>query len=373
MKCFVIMPFGDPNIDPEKARKLELIYSQWIKPAVESIKSPILNNEKIICHRADKEVRPEEIITHIIENLITADIVIADLSGRNPNVFYELGVRHAVNNNTILIAENLNDIPFDLRGMRTIAYRYEPEHMLKLKDSLEQAITEILKAPDKIDNPVRRFLYNREVDKLIKQTTPPGYDVFKNVITEMSSLRKEFSNHVDEVRQIIKLITSTEKEKVLAKTQKDLDLKFFEGVWRNILTDSTFYARVVNGELLLPYCYRGNSELTGHYYNCKAIGETLFSRFEWLNGGISGYAFFRVESENRLVGGWWYSEDVPLEIMNDVSRISDSIPRMKKSILERYTKIEKLPSWAEEYFKMLNSEKDSKAFPGWHNNKRTQN
>jgi len=118
MQCFVIMPFGNPKVDPTRAQKLDAIYSQWIKPTVESISLTGLANDTIACHRADKEERPGEIISHIIENLTTSDIVIADLSGRNPNVFYELGVRQAVRSNTILILEDLDDIPFDLRGLR---------------------------------------------------------------------------------------------------------------------------------------------------------------------------------------------------------------------------------------------------------------
>ena len=165
MKCFVIMPFGNPATDRDHAKKLDLIYSHWIKTAVESFVLP--DSTRIECHRADKSARPTEIITHVLENLVASDIVIADLSGRNPNVFYELGVRHAVNNNTILIADSVDDIPFDLRGLRTIAYKYEPEDMLKLQDSLKQAIKEILEQPKKIDNPVRKFLYDQEVEKLI--------------------------------------------------------------------------------------------------------------------------------------------------------------------------------------------------------------
>jgi hypothetical protein len=350
MKCFVIMPFGNPKIDPEQARKLELIYTQWIKPTIESIKCS--NDTFITCHRADKELRPEEIITHIIENLVSSDIVIADLSGRNPNVFYELGVRHAVNNNTILIADDLDDIPFDLRGLRKIVYRYEPEHMLKLKNSLEQAFREILKEPDRIDNPVRRFLYNQEVDKLLKQPTPPGYDVFKNIISEMASLKKEVSSHVNEVRHVMKLITSTERVNIGTSKSESVNLKFFEGIWKNKVTGSTHCARIVDGELFMPYCYRGDTELTGHYYNLRLIGDTLLGRFEWLDeSGVSGYTFQKVESKNRLQGGWWYSEDVPWEVLNDISRINASIPGMTESILERNPRVKRFPSWAEEYFR----------------------
>lgn len=350
MRCFVIMPFGNLKEDPKHARKLELIYSQWIKPTVESIKCPGAKGERIDCHRADKAKTPEEIIVHIIENLVTSDFVIADLSGRNPNVFYELGVRHAVNNNTILIAEDLEDIPFDLRGLRMIIYQYDPEHMMELRTSLEQAINELLNKPGQIDNPVRRFLYNREVEKLIKQPTPPGYDVFKNVISEMQSLKREFRNHVNEVRHIMKLVTSTDRNIETVENQHSLDVTFFEGVWEERQSKSNFYARVIKGELHVAYCYGGNSILSSSFYNCKVIGDTLFARFKWFHSPISGYTFHKVESENKLVGGWWYSEDIPVKVLNDISNINASIPGMNKSILERKTDVDVFPIWAERYF-----------------------
>lgn len=355
MKCFVIMPFGNPDKDSQQARKLDLIYTQWIKPTVESINIPSLGDERIACHRADKQFRPEEIITHIIENLVTADIVIADLSGRNPNVFYELGVRHAVNNNTILIAENLDDVPFDLRGLRTIVYKYEPEYMLNLKSSLEQAVIEIIKESDRIDNPVRRFLYNREVDKLIREPIPPGYDVYRNIVSEMASLKKELSNHVNEVRHIMRLITTSENQMASVPPQNEIDLAFFEGIWKSD-SGGTYCARIVEGELLIPYCYRGDRELTAHYYNCRLIAETLFSRFRWFDTYTAGYAFLRIKSDDMLIGGWWFRNSIPPEISIDISRINDSIPGMRNIVWRRDKKSGRMPDWAESYFKQVRIE-----------------
>jgi hypothetical protein len=157
------MPFGNPKKEKELAKKYEVIYSN-IKRTIESIR--INGKEKgfVTCHRADKEVRPGEIITHVIENLVTSEIVIADLTGRNPNVFYELGVRHAVRNNAILIAEDLEDIPFDLRGLRTISYKYDPEGMMNFQNLLKETVEKKISETEKIDNPVRNFLYNREME-----------------------------------------------------------------------------------------------------------------------------------------------------------------------------------------------------------------
>jgi hypothetical protein len=354
MKCFVIMPFGDPKEDPEKARKLELIYSEFIKPSVESIYIPGKPDETISCHRADKTARPGEVITHIIENLVSADIVIADLSGRSPNVFYELGVRHSVNNNTILISDNLDDVPFDLRGLRTITYKWDPEQMLKLQRLLKDAITEILNEPDKIDNPVRRHLYNREIDKLIRQPAPPGYDVIKNILNEMSSLKKAFGEQTSEIRDIISRIT-IEKAPNLNNLKDQYNLKFFEGIWREEPTGILLYAKIVNNELLMPYMY-GNAPLApAHYYSCKLVGNTLFGRFEWLVGGISGYTYLKIKSDDDLVGGWRLSDDVPQEIKNNMELISETDPGMVPIKWKRIKEKQIEPKWIREYFKFAKS------------------
>lgn len=360
MKCFIIMPFGDPEKEPERARKLELLYSDCIKPTVEAINIPGKPDEIISCHRADKSARPGEIITHIIENLVSADIVIADLSGRSPNVFYELGVRHAVNNNTILIADDLDDIPFDLRGLRTITYKWDAEQMLKLQGSLKAAIIEILKESDKIDNPVRRYLYNREVDKLVKEPSPPGYDVIKNVLNEMSSLRKAFNEQTVEIKNIISQITTGKDENLSNVNKSGYNLEFFEGIWQEQPGGTLFYAKIINNELLIPYLYGNFTGCPAHYYKCKLIGNTFFGKFEWVPDDISGYTFLKIESEDELTGGWWLSDKVPQEIRDNILLISETIPGMVPIIWERIKEKKTEPKWIQEYFKKakLNANED---------------
>ena len=356
MKCFVIMPFGDPQKEPERASKLELTYSDCIKPTVESIKIPGEPDESISCHRADMASRPGEIITHVIENLVSADIVIADLSGRNPNVFYELGVRHAVNNNTILIADSLDAIPFDLRGLRTIIYKWDAEHMLKLQKSLKNAINEILEESDKIDNPVRRYLYNRETEKLVKEPSPPGYDVVKSILNEMSSLRKAFTEQASEIRNIVSQITVGKDDNLNNVNKSGYNIEFFKGVWEDESDGSILYAQVIDNELFMPYLYENDPDCPAHYFNCKLIGNTLFARFEWAEErDISGYAFFNIESEDMLIGGWWYDRNVPQEIRNNIALISKTIPGMESMAWKRVKEKKIEPKWIQEYFKKAKS------------------
>ena len=92
MRCFVIMPYGNRLNDLDRKRELDLFYEELIKPAVESVAVPGQTGQFVHCHRADKEPRQGEIVMHIIENLVLSEIAIADVTGRNPNVFYELGV-----------------------------------------------------------------------------------------------------------------------------------------------------------------------------------------------------------------------------------------------------------------------------------------
>jgi len=104
--CFVIMPF---------AEKLNPIYENIIKPVVTELKLNPL--------RADEIFKSTPILDDIIHHIKKAKFLIADLTDRNPNVFYELGLAHALNKEVILLSQSLSDIPFDLQHFRIIIYQ----------------------------------------------------------------------------------------------------------------------------------------------------------------------------------------------------------------------------------------------------------
>jgi hypothetical protein len=72
--------------------------------------------------------------------ICAARIVIADCTGRNPNVFYEIGIAHAVGKPVVLITQDVNDIPFDISHIRYIIYEYTAAGMKLLKKKLEETI-----------------------------------------------------------------------------------------------------------------------------------------------------------------------------------------------------------------------------------------
>ncbi len=74
------------------------------------------------CERVDEQIFNESILDRIYNQISKADIVIADMTGRNPNVFYEVGYAHAIGKKTILLTKNSADIPFDLKHYPHIIY-----------------------------------------------------------------------------------------------------------------------------------------------------------------------------------------------------------------------------------------------------------
>jgi CheY-like chemotaxis protein len=150
-KCFVIMPFSSTK-RCNSEQWLD-IFENMIKPSVEN------SGYDYECFRASLVIG--NIIRDILDNLNKADIVIADMTDRNPNVFYELGVRHALRNATILITQDIEDIPFDLRHYATIKYEWttkngKEEFGRKIRD----AFTVIENDPDgaNVMSPIREYL-----------------------------------------------------------------------------------------------------------------------------------------------------------------------------------------------------------------------
>jgi hypothetical protein len=129
--CFTIMPFGG-----------------WFDRHYEEIYRPAVEAAGLKSRRADDLYRPSAIVHDIWELTKKAKIILADLSGKNPNVFYELGLAHARAKPAILVTESMDDVPFDLRALRVIAYdRNRSDWGFDLKTRIENSIREVLASP----------------------------------------------------------------------------------------------------------------------------------------------------------------------------------------------------------------------------------
>lgn len=113
---------------------------------VHSTLQSVAKASKMECLRADDIWEEEAIIQDIVSLISKARIVIADCTGRNPNVFYEVGIAHALGRDVILIAQSEEDIPFDLRHLRYIKYLNNSEGRDNLADRLKKRIGTLLKS-----------------------------------------------------------------------------------------------------------------------------------------------------------------------------------------------------------------------------------
>ena len=210
--CFVVMGFGKKT-DFETGRTLDLdmSYQNMIKPAVEAA--------GLTCIRADEIVHSGQIDVPMYELLLTADVVVADLSTSNKNAFYELGVRHALRpSTTIVICEDgMKPMAFDVNHISIRKYHHLGEDIgsseaRRFSKLLTDAITEIMsKEPRDKDSPVYTFLNNLKAPEMAaalqeamqqKAELKPGYakDESKNAdedIKTHSALIKE----VDEAQK----------------------------------------------------------------------------------------------------------------------------------------------------------------------------
>lgn len=130
MKCFVIMPF---------AKEFGDVYAT-IQRAVGSVRE-----QPVQCSRLDELKRAGRITDDLVRELTESAICIADLTGSNPNVMWEVGYAMALRKPVIFISQDVGSLPFDLRVMRTIPY---DRHSLagSLEDQLAAAFRETLGA-----------------------------------------------------------------------------------------------------------------------------------------------------------------------------------------------------------------------------------
>jgi len=138
---FVLMPFA-PEFDP--------VYQQGIKPAWES------KGVGLRCLRADELFHTRDIMCQICQNIQRARFVVADMTGRNPNVFYELGLAHAFAKEVVLIAQSADDVPIDLRLMRFIEYVPAVDGLAELVAALRNTARGLLLQAAPTESPLRK-------------------------------------------------------------------------------------------------------------------------------------------------------------------------------------------------------------------------
>jgi hypothetical protein len=178
--CFVIAPIGEAESDIRK--RSDQILKYVITPAAnECDYDPI---------RADEISKPGIITNQVIQHILDDPLVIADLTGWNPNVFYELAIRHMLRKPLVQIIEKGNQIPFDVAATRII----QVDH--RNLDSVEEAKNEIVKQikaveedPSEIDTPI-----SIAFDLQTLRYGDPEQRSIADIVEAISGLRTEISS-----------------------------------------------------------------------------------------------------------------------------------------------------------------------------------
>jgi hypothetical protein len=225
-KCFIITPIGDKN--SETRSKAEGLIKSVILPVLNEMRFDVIPPHEI----TDSGSITNQIIKHLLED----DLVIANLTGLNPNVMYELAVRHAARLPVVCVAEEGTQLPFDIKIERSVFYEDTMQGVFDLKPLLEKTIKSAL-AEENPDNPI----YRVASEKIILELAKTDYD--KSVIDLLLSIRdrldKPYPDIIksekpeklmvsDEFRVIIKIpesyeVACKEVQKVLDAAFKDLN------------------------------------------------------------------------------------------------------------------------------------------------------
>lgn len=146
ISVFVISPIGATGT-PE-ARRANVVLDYLIREALPEPKWKV--------RRADEETDPTSITSKVIERIVNSDIIVADLSGHNPNVFYELAVAHGYKKRVVTIMTDGEKVPFDIVDQRTVFYDLtDPESVHNAKMRLRASAETVMEADDgSINNPL---------------------------------------------------------------------------------------------------------------------------------------------------------------------------------------------------------------------------
>jgi hypothetical protein len=178
--CFFIAPIGEDK--SEDRDRSDQVRDYLVRPIAEKF------GYKVI--RADEISKSGIITSQVIEYLFESSLVVAYLATGNPNVFYELALRHAVRKPFVQVIEEGQKIPFDVSALRTIHLKYGDYRSLeKCKSELSDQIESLEKDPDDVDSPV-----SQAIDvKALRESNKPFEQGLAQVIGMVEALRDDIA------------------------------------------------------------------------------------------------------------------------------------------------------------------------------------
>ncbi len=210
--CFVLMPFGKKPDAAGTTVDFDAVYRELIAPAIEQADlEPI---------RADEEMTGGIIHKPMFERLILCEFAVADLTTANANVFYELGIRHAVRPySTVMIFSETSRLPFDVSLLRALPYRLNaagtPDDIGETQAALARRLREAKEAPAK-DSPIYQLVEDfPEVDHTKTDVFRDRVQYAQQVKERLAQARKQGIVAVRQLERELEPIASQEAGVVL--------------------------------------------------------------------------------------------------------------------------------------------------------------
>jgi hypothetical protein len=184
-------------------------------------------------------------------------------------------------------------------------------------------------------------------DELVK----PLEETFDSEVTDASNHHSNSSGDLEHIRELAQLVRSLVNERRVVEPVSTPPRPFMadalqelEGAWLG--DDGTpMYARVIHGRMTAVYCYAGEEAATGEFYDWHRVDEYWFARFRWLTvPEMYGFGFYRTPDVDTLTGMWWYGFG---------QSGSPHTPPAEDGFQLNFRRcsIDKIPEWAERYFR----------------------
>ena len=223
--CFIITPIGAENSPIRK--KTDGLINNVIKPVCEE-----LNLDAIPAHEIDK---PGSITRQVIQHIMNSKMVIANLTGLNPNVMYELAIRHAAKLPVVCLAEEGTTLPFDITTERTIFYTDDMFGAVKLIPDLKNKIELALK-DEEIDNPIYRAITDSKIIKDITDSSDKNAnEALSYIISRLDDLDRKIAHRTAPIKDV------SQGSRIIIKTARTPEVGLIEQIRsmiKNIYPDS---------------------------------------------------------------------------------------------------------------------------------------
>ncbi len=297
--CFVISPIGKAS--SETRIRADKILKHVIKPVCLDL--------EFKAYRADEINDPGLITKRIIQEIISSELVVADLTEHNPNVFYEFAIRHFTGKPVVQLIEVEDQLPFDVYDINTIRIDHKDIdsienakeklrlyiHSVMIKGKTETPITSAL---DAVGMSVTSGKNKATVEEQLLELT-------KNVITELDQSKKERSFLID------KLVDKQESI-AINTTQKNECGLTVEGLWNS--NNGKILLKQTDDFVVGEYQY-GSDEYVGDIMR-KVVDDAVLFEWNWKDSSKEGIGFWFI-GDQEMNGAWFYKSECDLSL-NDL-------------------------------------------------------